>query len=308
MFDPSFFDEISDVIPDPSREDDSAGDDATPSDALSSYMLQIRKYPIPGREEERNLLVLANQGDERARHDLVTRNLRLVVMFVTRVMRRWKPLSVSRADLIQAGNIGLMEAIDNFDAEKFGVRFSTYAAWHINKQIWRTLKFEDRLVRLPVYLEDRLGDYLLAVSAFRSESGRDPTASEVAAKLGISPDEARKLGQLPSGVLSLDASIGASDGDLSVVDAFPSDDVPQDEHALWSEAASVLETALGCLSDDDRTMLLEHVGIHDDRKSSPKIGEERGMSSSNVRLRISGAKTRIRARLKREGFRKEHFL
>lgn len=309
MSDISLFDESFDDVSNPIQEGEPTFSDDDPSrDALTSYMAQIGKYRVPDAKEERELLVLANRGDDRARHDLVVRNLRLVVMFVTRIMRRWKPFSVSREDLIQAGNIGLMEAVDRFDAGKFDVRFSTYAAEHIKNRIFRALKCEDRTVRFPIYLEDRLGDYATAVSALRGELGREPTVSEVAARLGISSDKARKLERLSLGALSLDAPIDGSEGDLSMIDTLLSDDVSQDEHVLWSEAASALGTALGCLSDDDRTIFFDFVGIFAERKSRSELGAERGMLPKGVDMRVAGIRQKLRIRMKRQGLRAEHFL
>ncbi|MBP9752108.1 MAG: sigma-70 family RNA polymerase sigma factor [Candidatus Moranbacteria bacterium] len=308
MMDISLFDELSDDVSNPIQENSVFSDDDPSSDALTSYMAQIGKYRVPTAKEERELLILANQGDARARHDLVTRNLRLVVMFVTRIMRRWKPHSVSREDLIQAGNIGLMEAIDRFDIGNFDVRLSTYAAWHINNRIWRVLKYEDRTVRLPMYLEDRIGDYVTAVSALRSELGRDPTVSEVSAKLGISPDDTRRLEQLSSGSLSLDAPIDGSEGDLSMIDTLPFDDISLDERVLWSEAILALEKASGCLSDDDRMMFFDFVGIFAERKIQSELGAERGMSPKDAGMRVGGIRQKLRIRMKRQGLRAEHFL
>lgn len=309
MLDEWFFGEQPDDFSDPTQEDGLVfSDEDLSPDALTSYMSRIRKYPVPTAEEERELLMRANQGDARARHDLVTRNLRLVVMFVAKIMRRWKPISVSRADLIQAGNVGLMEAVDRYDTGKFDVRFSTYAAWHIKKQIWRTLKFEDRIIRLPVYLEDRIGDYLSSASAFRGEFGRDPTVPEMAAKLGISSDEVRKLGQLSSRALSLDAPVDDSDGDVAMVDLFPSDDMPQDEHVLWSEATPAIGIALECLSDDDRNMFFDFVGVFSERKLQSELGAERGMSPRDAGVRVSVIRQKLRIRMKRQKLRAEHFL
>jgi RNA polymerase sigma factor (sigma-70 family) len=271
-------------------------------------MGQIRRFRIPTKEEERELLMLANRGDGRARHELVTRNLRLVVMFATRILRRWKPFSVSFADLIQAGNIGLMEAVDNFDPDRFDVRFSTYAAWHINNRIWRTLKCDDRMIRFPVYLEDRIGDYLSAVSTCRREIGREPTITEISEKLGVSIGEVRKLETLSGGVLSLDLPVGDSDEDFSMISTLPSDDIPHDERVLWSEAVSALDTAFGCLSDDDRTMFLDYVGIYAERKLPAGIGKERGMTPRDVRVRISVIRTKLKLRMKRQKLRAGHFL
>jgi len=309
MLDPSFLDESS---------DDSLGrvswegfgfpgDDPSP-DALTLYLSQIGKYQVPTVKEERELLSRACRGDERARHDLVTRNLRLVVMFVTRFMRYRSLFSVSREDLIQAGNIGLMEAIDNFDPESFNVRFSTYAAWHIKNRIRRTIKQEDRIVRLPVHLEDRIQGYHAALSACERELGRHPTVSEVADRLGISSGDARKLEQLSCGALSVDAPTDDSDCDISMIDLFPSEDMSQDERVLWSEAIPALEVALGCLSVDDRMMFFDSVGVFTERKLQSELGAEWGMSARDAGVRVAVIRQKLRVRMKRQKLRAEHFL
>ena len=121
-------------------EDDEEPEDESdrslvPYDALQRYLVEIRRYPLLTREEEHELGVqYREQGDVDAAYRLVTANLRLVVM----ISREYQRASRSLLDLIQEGNIGLMEAVKRFDPYR-GIRFPSYAVWWIRAYIIRYL-------------------------------------------------------------------------------------------------------------------------------------------------------------------------
>uniref|UniRef100_A0A0A8KXQ8 RpoD subfamily RNA polymerase sigma-70 subunit n=1 Tax=wastewater metagenome TaxID=527639 RepID=A0A0A8KXQ8_9ZZZZ len=115
-------------------------------ETLAAYFRSIRKIKLLSKEEEENLARRVAQGDEKAQQRLVEANLRLVVR-VARSM--WNPgLSLTLADMIQEGNIGLMKAVQKFDGTR-NIRFSTYAVWWIRQAISRALINTGRTIRLP---------------------------------------------------------------------------------------------------------------------------------------------------------------
>src|SRR5262249_23736423 len=116
-------------------DDNSSANALVPSDTLQRYLAEIRRYPLLSREEEHKLAVeYKEQGSVQAAYKLVTANLRLVVMIAREYQRAFRNL----LDLIQEGNIGLMEAVKNFDPYR-GVRFPSYAVWWIRAYIIRYL-------------------------------------------------------------------------------------------------------------------------------------------------------------------------
>lgn len=147
------------------------------------YKRIIGRYTVPTAQEERELLIRAHQGDMGARNELVVRNLRLVFKFAVRHFSRSR-LTVSFADIIQAGNLGLIDAVDDFDPTRFATRFSTYAEHHIKKHFFRLMQ-QDQTVRIPTDTHSRVRKYLAAKEALCATLGREPTVGEVASRLAM---------------------------------------------------------------------------------------------------------------------------
>ena len=122
---------------------------------INIYYREIRKYhPLPPALEQR-LTILIQQGDEQARQTLIEHNLRLV----THIAKTYYHPKVELLDLIQEGNLGLIEAVDRFNPE-MGHRFSTFAVWWIRKRILRYLGKSEDLVRLDTPIKGEEGDAL----------------------------------------------------------------------------------------------------------------------------------------------------
>ena len=122
---------------------------------IDIYYREIRKYhPLPPALEQR-LTILIQQGDEQARQTLIEHNLRLV----THIAKTYYHPKVELMDLIQEGNLGLIEAVDRFNPE-MGLRFSTFAVWWIRKRILHYLGKGEDLVRLDTPIKDEEGEAL----------------------------------------------------------------------------------------------------------------------------------------------------
>ena len=113
------------------------------------YLKEIGSIPLLSLEEERALSLKAKEGSQAAKDAMIEHNLRLVVSVAKRHLGRGLDFN----DLIQAGNEGLMKAVDRYDPER-GYKFSTYAMWWIRQSIDRTIKDEGRTIRIPVHLHD----------------------------------------------------------------------------------------------------------------------------------------------------------
>jgi len=176
-------------------------------DSLQHYLAEIRKYPLLSRDEEHRLaLRYKEEGDIEAAYRLVTANLRLVVMIAREYQRAFRNL----LDLVQEGNIGLMEAVKNFDPYR-GIRFPSYAVWWVRQAVLKALAEQTRSVRIPLNQNSALIKMSRAEVFLSQELGREPTDAEIATALNDTVDNIRSARRMTSPELSLDAPVERSD-------------------------------------------------------------------------------------------------
>jgi RNA polymerase primary sigma factor len=155
---------------------------------LSGYYRQISKRGLLTADEEKSLARRIRSGDESACQELAEANLRLVV----KLARKFRHPDLTLADLVQEGNLGLMEAVKKFDPDK-GCRFSTYACWWIRQAITRAIANKGRTIRLPVHINELLSKYRKLNNRVRSMTGSDATIERAASEiLPVDPEAAFK--------------------------------------------------------------------------------------------------------------------
>ncbi len=145
---------------------------------MEPYYRQISRSRLLDAEEERDLGRRVQQGDLQARQALAEANLRLVV----KIARQFRFAKFSLSDLVQEGNLGLLEAVEKFDPDK-GCRFSTYACWWIRQAITRAIANKGRTIRLPVHINELLQKYHRLNNLARANTGCDATIGEAAQAL-----------------------------------------------------------------------------------------------------------------------------
>lgn len=160
----------------------------TLADCLDSYLREIATLPLLTPAEERRLARRIARGDEAARRQLVSANLRLVVKLARPYAAYGQPL----CDLIQEGNLGLIKAAERFDWQR-GTRFGTYAAYWIREAITRALTTSGRAVRLSGHAFKRFRKLTNKAEELTATYLREPTLSEVAAAMEITPTQAGRI-------------------------------------------------------------------------------------------------------------------
>jgi RNA polymerase primary sigma factor len=199
------------------------------SDALGDYLNSISRVPLLTIEEELHLGRLVREWQDhedattavarrgkRALDRIVSANLRLVVSVVTRYRRRFAHLAIEPIDLVQAGNIGLIRAVEKFDPKR-GYRFSTFAYWWIRQAVSRHIQEVHPTVRVPVALVNLMS----RIEGLCDNNGKPLAVAELSKRLEESPrriELALSIRQLNS-LVSLDQSLGSAEaGELTLLD------------------------------------------------------------------------------------------
>lgn len=206
-------------------------------DSLQHYLAEIRKYPLLSRDEEHQLAVrYKEEGDVEAAYRLVTANLRLVVMIAREYQRAFRNL----LDLVQEGNIGLMEAVKNFDPYR-GIRFPSYAVWWVRAYIIRYMMNNWRMVKIGTTQAQRKLFFNLQKEKDRLEAeGFRAEPKLIAQRLDVKESEVIEMEQRLGGRdLSVDAPVDAGE-DASMLDFLPSKGLNAEEEVANAESRELI--------------------------------------------------------------------
>ncbi len=247
-------------------------------DPVRMYLKEIGKVSLLTAEEERELAIRMQNGDEEAKNKLCESNLRLVVSIAKRYLNR----GLTFLDLIQEGNLGLIKAVAKFDYTK-GFKFSTYATWWIRQAITRSIADQARTIRIPVHMVETINKLIRIQRQLLQEYGREPTAEEIAKEMGITVEKVREIKKISQDPVSLETPIGEEE-DSHLGDFIPDDDVqaPVDAAAYTMLKEQLMEV-LDTLSEREKKVLMLRFGLEDGR---PRTLEEVGKEFNVTRERI----------------------
>lgn len=166
-----------------------AGATISRTDSLSAYLSEVNKIPLLKPDEEIALAYkMRDENDTTVRRVLIESNLRLVIS----ICKKFMGLGLSFQDLIQEGNMGLIEAVEKFDPDR-GCRFATYATWWIRQSVIRGIANHGRMIRLPVHISDILQRLMKFSLRYIQEHNHPPTVSELAREfLPVSMEKAQR--------------------------------------------------------------------------------------------------------------------
>ena len=279
--------------------DDSRRDKAlVPFDPLQRYLTEIRRFPLLNREDEHELAVRYKEyGDVEAAYKLVTSNLRLVVMIAREYQKAFKNL----LDLIQEGNMGLMEAVKNFDPYR-GVRFPSYAVWWIRAYMIRYIMNDWRMVKIGTTQAQRKLFFNLQKEKEKIEAeGLTPGPKLLAQRLNVKEDEVVEMEQRLAGRdLSVDVPIG--DDEEATLLSFLQDTkkTPEEEFAETQYRELLrdkMEQFAKSLKDKELVIYRERL-LNDDPLTLREIGEKYGISRERVRQIEERVKKKLKTYLK----------
>ncbi len=259
-------------------------------DTLAAYVRRIARIPLLGKEEELALGEKIQQGDERAFRKLVESNLR----FVVKVAMRYHGCGLSLLDLINEGNLGLIEAARRYHPEH-GVKFITYAVWWIRQAIMQALAVGGGAVRLPIR-KVRLASKIREVRNDLTQAQQEePSDAEIEEALDLDPGEMEALlrGAGPQASVSTEGDGGDPLSlELSQASMIPS----ADENLVRRAFREEVERMLRHLKPREREIIELRFGLgREDALTLEAVGERLNLSRERVRQLEDRAKQKLRA-------------
>lgn len=254
-----------------------------PVDSLQRYLVELRKYPLMTREEEKNVAIKAfENNDITARNSLVTANLRLVVKIAMEYRRAYSQI----LDLIQEGNAGLVQAVNRFNPYR-GVKLSTYSAWWIRAYILKFLMDNKSLVRMGTTDAQRKLFFRLRGEAEKMYALTQKfDANLLAEKIGVEAQDVIEMQQrLSKNDLSLDTPVGEENDtrqvDLLLSHSEDADDVYQKKQliALLTKQIDIIKTDL---NERDAYIFYNRI-MSDDPITLQEVGEKYGITRERAR-------------------------
>ena len=261
------------------------------SDNVKNYLSAIGEYPLLSYDQEVALGKRIQQGDKKAKDELINANLRLVVS----IAKRYRGRGLALMDLIQEGNIGLERAAEKYNPD-MGFKFSTYATWWIKQAMTRAIADSGRTIRIPVHMFENINKAKKVQRDLAQKLSREPTEKELATALGVSEEKVRKLLDLSLEPTSLETPVG--DEEDSSLGDFISDDNTisptqfTDNEALKDE----MDEALKRLDPREEQVIRMRFGLDG---QNPQTLEEVGKEFNVTRERIRQIEAKALRKLRR---------
>lgn len=261
------------------------------SDNVKNYLSAIGEYPLLSHDQEVALGKRIQQGDKKAKDELINANLRLVVS----IAKRYRGRGLALMDLIQEGNIGLERAAEKYNPD-MGFKFSTYATWWIKQAMTRAIADSGRTIRIPVHMFENINKAKKVQRDLAQKLSREPTEKELATALGVSEEKVRKLLDLSLEPTSLETPVG--DEEDSSLGDFISDDNTisptqfTDNEALKDE----MDEALKRLDPREEQVIRMRFGLDG---QNPQTLEEVGKEFNVTRERIRQIEAKALRKLRR---------
>lgn len=266
-------------IPEDTIEDEIITDNVALDDPVKLYLKEIGRVPLLSAEEEIELAIKINEGDERAKKRLTEANLRLVVSIAKRYVGR----GMHFLDLIQEGNVGLIKAVEKFDYTK-GFKFSTYATWWIRQAITRAIADQARTIRIPVHMVETINRLKKAHSRLLHENGYDPSEEQIAEYMGLSVERVREIMRVAQEPVSMETPIGPEE-DSRLVDFIRDEDAPApDDAALKSITNEDIDAVLHTLAPREEEVVRLRFGLRDGRcHTLEEVGSQFNVTRERIR-------------------------
>ena len=249
-------------------------------DPVKLYLKEIGRIPLLSPKDEVIIAKKSQQGDKEARNLLINSNLRLVVSIAKKYVGR----GLLFLDLIQEGNMGLERAAGKFDYTK-GFKFSTYATWWIRQAITRAIADQARTIRIPVHMVETINRLNRVQRQLIQELGKEPTAEEIAERMGdITPEKVREVQKISLEPVSLETPIGEED-DSHLGDFIEDKDAQSPvDYANNQLLKDEIDNLLSGLAEREERVLRLRFGLEDGRaRTLEEVGKEFNVTRERIR-------------------------
>lgn len=245
---------------------------------LRLYMNQISKFPVLTQEDEKRLGNRIQKGDNQALQELIESNLKFVVSYV----KKYRGMGIGMFDLINEGNLGLIEAAKRFDPDR-NVKFISYAVWWIRQAVIHALTRYSRAYHLPQKLSAKISEMKRKVAGLKTELSREPTREEIAKKMGITKNEVEDLEILDGKDVSL--SDKYFEEGVEIEDRIHDDLTPSVEYQIIKNSIQQqIRGMLGELDDKEANVIKLRFGLDDDKaRTLQEIGDMLNLSRERIR-------------------------
>ena len=252
-------------------------------DSVNEYFKHLGQVTQElNREEIAALWKRIKQGDKEAKNKMMELNLRLVIPTAKRFQRPGMDLM----DLIEEGNLGLLQAIDKFEPEK-GYRFSTYAVYWIEQYIRKYIEEQSGSIKIPSHAWGNLKKWFRAWNNLKEANGRDPSLNEMAQELNLTARQVKSIMDTLSAAKGVDSltSLVHDEEELTLEDMI-SDDGKGNPHDVFlqTENQETIKKSMVLLNPRDREILIMRYGLADNEpKTLGEVAEKLGLSRERVR-------------------------
>ncbi len=262
-------------------------------DSVQMYLREIGRIPLLKGEEERQLAMRIEKGDDDAKSRLTQANLRLVVSIAKRYVGRSSNLSL--LDLIQEGNIGLFRAVEKFDWRR-GFKFSTYATWWIRQAVTRAIADQARTIRIPVHMVETISKFQQVRRRLTQDLGREPLPEEIASEMMLPVEKIYYIMKISQDPVSLYTPVGEDEEDSTLGDFIEDDKMlsPSEETSRGLLRDHINDIINDLLPREQKILKLRF-GLDDGIvRTLEEVGKEFGVTRERIRQIEAKAIEKIR--------------
>ena len=254
--------------------------DSTSEDALQQYFKSISAYKPYSHQEEIELGNRIQQGDKEALKKLILANLK----FVVSIANKYKNLDVPLLDLINQGNIGLLEAAKRYDPSK-GTKFITYAVWWIKQAMFKAISEQSNCMKIPVYIQETLSKFSKIKREMEYANNCQVKTEDVAKKMNISADKIDTFLNAYTKTISIEGFIENNDGkNMSVADVLEDEKASATHDVEFENLRNDILNVISTLKEREQQVVKMRYGLDDtDKMTLEEIGNIYGVTKECIR-------------------------